>query len=128
MPIDRRHLCNYCFGYMKTAILILSVVAAAASGHADPPKNFGSYDVIRTVPLPPLRTNQTLASLPGHYTAPLSGQVATTALPGQVVKALPGQLVKPLPGQMVQPLPGQVVKSLPGQMVGSLSGEVVAEP
>jgi hypothetical protein len=113
---------------MKTAILILSVVVAAASVHADPPKNFGSYDVIRTVPVPPLRTNQILSSLPGHYTRPLSGQVATTVLPGQIVQALPGQLVKPLSGQMVPALPGQIVKSLPGQMVGSLSGELVSEP
>jgi len=113
---------------MKTMILIVAVVAATASGHADQPKNFGSYDVIRMAPLPPVRTAQTLASLPGHYVAPLPGQVVRTALPGQVVKALPGQLVKPLPGQIVPPLPGQMVKSLPGQMVGSLSGELVSEP
>ena len=113
---------------MKTAILFLSVVVASASALADQPKNFGSYDVIRAVPLPPIRTNLNWASLPGHYEAPLAGQVVRAALPGQVVKALPGQLINPLPGQIVPPLPGQVVKSLPGQLVGSLSGEVVSEP
>jgi len=113
---------------MKTAILILSVVAGTVSGQADQPKNFGSYGVIRAVPMPPGRTNPTLETLPGHYTATLSGQAVSTALPGQVVKALPGQLVKPLPGQMVPPLPGQLVKSLPGQMVRSLSGQLGSEP